>query len=918
METCVACLLHTCVVQPGQLMQPARMLQLLDSPDAGPLLQYLSWLEEALKEITNSSTGRTVLVPQRAFGALKSWPAERSLLRQSAEALWEAITVQGPQHLRHAQAWNEALQQRQEIQKRQTEECQRVAQELHETASFFLAQVDEHSGGEWPKLARVTQDSLMRVQQVAEDLFNKQKDCWQHALEDYEALNTKATNSRAAVQEVRRQVRRHEQAFGQAAQRFTEVANQLVAWTSLLVPKLRLLEAQRAHLRAAVEIRQTLPALEREYLHAEDELDTAQTELRKQKRRLQASSSRRRPASSPDATTAGYVLEHQCELRVAHAQKRVDDLQEQLREAEKRLQEAETSLPMELGPHEEESGGTSSSGVQPDAVPVDPHLTNEERLALKLATLQQFHEEMVALASESQAEHDKMLRKVEQRKVQAALKQAVEPDFMMGRARQNYGDDDEGILAAIANKVLGPVRGCLGMLHSSRPPEPAVEVVELLQDMKITPRLVIQFHKIFKRLKQTDAITLRVGPNEVSTASMTRLVKNHRKWVAKILILLLDLAGFKDTVTWDGFLYVTMQFCSLSKLELCQVMFYIVSKEMRSWTVHYVTSSQLQEFYDDYYTCPVAAFNTNSIGFAKLPLAKYRMQDFIELCYRFSQLINPCMHLQRSLQQSLGSLRYWCNFDRVKVYNRKINIDFFRYQKVTTILELMQRQAGVALGPIQQHRLAMSEHFLHSIDKSSPGFKDDLEKFKATVLRALEVCRPVRCGVLPIPTLGVKPPTKTKLQREVKLPKWMTEQLEQNFAPGLYGGHSLGHALQLEWAKREKVPPSLDRGPDMPKSVEEAERLIRSTFGATAAWKATTVRQIAAELFLHAAKPPSEDNRMKAVIRSQEMEFIRMSRDDHEPPNLVTTMFRLFQEELIHRTEEPDPTANLNIQVVRS
>ena len=42
METCVACLLQT---PEGQLMQPARMLQLLDSPDAGPLLQYLSWLE---------------------------------------------------------------------------------------------------------------------------------------------------------------------------------------------------------------------------------------------------------------------------------------------------------------------------------------------------------------------------------------------------------------------------------------------------------------------------------------------------------------------------------------------------------------------------------------------------------------------------------------------------------------------------------------------------------------------------------------------------------------------------------------------------------------------------------------------------------------------------------------------------------
>ena len=55
---------------------------------------------------------------------------------------------------------------------------------------------------------------------------------------------------------------------------------------------------------------------------------------------------------------------------------------------------------------------------------------------------------------------------------------------------------------------------------------------------KIEPSQVI-LRLVAARLKQTDAITLRVGPNEVSTASMTRLVKNHRKWVAKILILLL-------------------------------------------------------------------------------------------------------------------------------------------------------------------------------------------------------------------------------------------------------------------------------------------------------------------------------------------------------------------------------------------
>ena len=38
----------------------------------------------------------------------------------------------------------------------------------------------------------------------------------------------------------------------------------------------------------------------------------------------------------------------------------------------------------------------------------------------------------------------------------------------------------------------------------------------------------MQFHKTFMRLKQYDSITLRVGPHEVSSLSMTRLVKNHR------------------------------------------------------------------------------------------------------------------------------------------------------------------------------------------------------------------------------------------------------------------------------------------------------------------------------------------------------------------------------------------------------
>lgn len=69
----------------------------------------------------------------------------------------------------------------------------------------------------------------------------------------------------------------------------------------------------------------------------------------------------------------------------------------------------------------------------------------------------------------------------------------------------------------------------------------------------------------------------------------------------------------------------------------------------------------------------------------------------------------------------------------------------------------------------------------------------------------MDTVRPVKCGILPLPTLGVHRPVKEKLKREIKLPHWMHRQLEQNQVPGVYGGQSLGHAAMLEFAKREKL-----------------------------------------------------------------------------------------------------------------
>mmetsp|Transcript_114447 Transcript_114447/g.356424 ORF Transcript_114447/g.356424 Transcript_114447/m.356424 type:complete len:227 (-) Transcript_114447:30-710(-) len=206
------------------------------------------------------------------------------------------------------------------------------------------------------------------------------------------------------------------------------------------------------------------------------------------------------------------------------------------------------------------------------------------------------------------------------------------------------------------SSIVAAIRKCLGTALRGQPPEPTSEVIELLQSLHMTPRQVTSLWRTFLELKQHDPLTLTTGPNEASTSSMVRLVRTKRQWVAKILILLLDLAGFRDTVTWDGFLFVFLQFCTMSKLELCQVMFYVIARQMKSWTVHYLTSTQLEEFYHDFANCPVKSFDTGSVDFTKLALVKYYMTDFIELLYRFSQLINPCMHLQRSLHQSLHAL----------------------------------------------------------------------------------------------------------------------------------------------------------------------------------------------------------------------------------------------------------------------
>ena len=141
---------------------------------------------------------------------------------------------------------------------------------------------------------------------------------------------------------------------------------------------------------------------------------------------------------------------------------------------------------------------------------------------------------------------------------------------------------------------------------------------KVFADLK-TCHVRIHFHQIFKKLKQSDPITLRVGPNEVSTASMTRLVRNHRKWVAKILVLLLDLAGYKDTVTWDG---LSMSHCSSVAYQSLNYVKWCFTSSAKRWRAGRYTMLQAASSKNSMTTttlAPCPAFNTSSIDFAKLP-----------------------------------------------------------------------------------------------------------------------------------------------------------------------------------------------------------------------------------------------------------------------------------------------------------
>jgi len=310
-------------------------------------------------------------------------------------------------------------------------------------------------------------------------------------------------------------------------------------------------------------------------------------------------------------------------------------------------------------------------------------------------------------------------------------------------------------------------RHCLGKLLGAGSPDTAPEVRNLLAELHFSNRDLSKLYRIFQNCREHDPITVGTRENEVCVSSLLVLVRSHRDWIGKILFTLIELGGYVNILTWDGFIWVMLQFCTLSKMELCQVLFYIIAKDTRSWSLNMLTSSQLEEFYNDWANCPVKSFDTEPIAFDSLPKTRYTMVDFIELVTRHGPLINPLLHLQRSIQQSVPSLRFWGDYDRVKVSNRYIPLDFFRFRKSCSIAEMLY----------EAEEKAMNKELL-----------DQTKKMGADNLRVLQEQEGLILDgdaghQLPLPG-SRKPPNRLLFQKkEDPIPKWMADKNMDNKDP---------------------------------------------------------------------------------------------------------------------------------------
>jgi hypothetical protein len=224
----------------------------------------------------------------------------------------------------------------------------------------------------------------------------------------------------------------------------------------------------------------------------------------------------------------------------------------------------------------------------------------------------------------------------------------------------------------------------LDILPQGAPTEPTDQVKELIANVGLSQGEISRIYQVFLRLRVRDG-NKRLANQPILTSTATVHILGTSKEQVEILLKnVLQLGGCYEHIDWDHFLFVFIKLCSLSKVEICQLLFLIIVRELRGLEVHYLTSTQLDRFYERYRTEGTpASMNCSKIHFSNFPLARYYTTDFIEVCFLYSPLLNPILILQRQFQKVIPSVRFWDSYDYLSGTNRKIGLDFFLIKRIT-------------------------------------------------------------------------------------------------------------------------------------------------------------------------------------------------------------------------------------------
>ena len=212
-------------------------------------------------------------------------------------------------------------------------------------------------------------------------------------------------------------------------------------------------------------------------------------------------------------------------------------------------------------------------------------------------------------------------------------------------------------------------------------PKPIPQVDRLLKQIGIKDQDVAETWQAFYKLR-TKHNKLFSDEKRIPIIGILTMIDDRPRWVVKILRSLVELGGCYDWVSWQEFLYIFVQFGSLTKVEICQMMFYAIIKEVKSWTLHFITASQLDLFYSYYRDCPDTAFNTAHLNILGLRKKRYYIRDFVDLCHQYSCLIAPAFHLQNCIRKIVPGMDFWSSFNRPQAMaDRLVTLEFFKHLK---------------------------------------------------------------------------------------------------------------------------------------------------------------------------------------------------------------------------------------------